>query len=237
MKKKILVFLLMFTLAYGNKSYAQMSSQPLNLPKYDWQKIHFGFLLGLNSAALNLTKVPDFNLVDSAYWITVEPSLGINLGILSNLRVGRHFDLRFLPTLSFCQRNFDYGLVFRDSVKTTATKKVESTYLEFPIDLKFKSERVNNYRVYVLAGFRYAIEMVSQAKVKVNDEDIVKLKRYDYGYEVGIGFDFYLTYFKFSPEIKMYTGLRNLLSPDAAIYSSPIEKLNAKTFTLSLCFE
>ncbi|MBL0103559.1 MAG: PorT family protein [Bacteroidetes bacterium] len=219
------------------KSQAQLSSQPLNLPKYDYQPIHFGFLIGLNSADFRIKKVADFNLLDSVYFIESGPVAGINLGILSNLRIGRHFDLRFLPTLSFDQRNLTYGLVYRDSASANTVKRIESTYLEFPILLKFKSDRVNNYRAYVIAGFKYGIDMVSQAKVRQLDKDIVKLKRNDYGYEIGFGFDFYLTYFKFSPEIKMYTGLRNLLSPDSAIYSTPIESLSAKTFTISLCFE
>jgi hypothetical protein len=219
------------------KSRAQLSSQPLNLPKYDYQPIHFGFLLGLNSTDFRIKKVADFNLLDSVYYIESDPVMGINLGILANLRIGRHFDLRLLPTLSFAQRNLNYGLVYRDSVSAFTTKKIESTYLEFPLLLKFKSDRVNNYRMYVIAGVKYGIDMVSQAKVREQDKDIVKLRRNDYGYEIGVGFDFYLTYFKFSPEIKMYTGLRNLLSPDSAIFSSPIESLNSKTFTISLCFE
>ena len=49
-------------------------------------------------------------------------------------------------------------------------KKVESTFLNFPVDIKFKSARVGNYRLYVLAGFRYAIDMVSQAKVETDKE-------------------------------------------------------------------
>jgi len=91
--------------------------------------------------------------------------------------------------------------------------------------------------MYVLAGARYSIDMVSQAKVRDKDKDIVKLKRYDYGYEIGLGFDFYLTYFKFSPEIKMFNGLNNLLVKDNSRYASPLEKLNSKIFLVSFLFE
>ena len=79
--------------------------------------------------------------------------------------------------------------------------------------------------------------MVSQAKVKKTDKDILKLKRADYGYEIGLGFDFYLTYFKFSPEIKMYNGLTNLIVNENTPFSSPIDALYAKTFVVSLFFE
>jgi len=175
--------------------------------------------------------------MDSVYSVESSPSAGLNLTILSNLRLGEYFDLRFLPTLSFAQRNLDYTLMYSDSVPFTKTKIVESTYLEFPLELKYKSKRIDNYRVYVLGGFKYGIDMVSQAKVKAEDPDIIKLERYDYGYEIGLGFDFYLSYFKFSPEIKMFTGLKNLIVPENTTYSSPIESLYSKTFTVSLTFE
>ena len=119
----------------------------------------------------------------------------------------------------------------------TIVKQVESTYLEFPFLLKFKSTRIDNYRVYVLAGWKYGIDMVSQAKVLAKDKEIVKLNKHDYGYEFGVGFDFYMTYFKFSPEIKMYNGVKNLLVQDERRFSSPINSLHSKTFVISLLFE
>ena len=199
--------------------------------------MHFGFALGFNSADFVVKKVRDFNLLDSVYSVESSSSIGLNLTILANLRIGNYFDLRFLPTLSIAQRNLDYTLLYNDSTPLAKTKKVESTYLEFPLELKYKSKRVNNYRAYVIAGFKYGIDMVSQAKVKAEDPDVIKLSRQDYGYEIGFGFDFYMTYFKFSPEIKMYTGMKNLIIPENTIFSSPIEALYSKTFTVSFTFE
>ena len=218
-------------------SKAQLDNQPVNLPKYDYQKMHFGFALGFNSAGFVVKKVGNFNLLDSVYSVESSSSIGLNLTILANLRLGNYFDLRFLPTLSFAQRNLDYTLLYNNTTPIAKTKKVESTYLEFPLELKYKSKRVNNYRAYVLGGFKYGIDMVSQAKVKAEDPDVIKLSRKDYGYEIGVGFDFYMTYFKFSPEIKMFTGLRNLIVPENTIFSSPIEALYSKTFTVSFTFE
>ena len=59
--------------------------------------------------------------------------------------------------------------------------------------------------------------MVSQAKVKAKDKEFVKLARQDYGYEIGVGVDFYMPMFKLSPEIKMYHGLKNLLVKEILI--------------------
>jgi hypothetical protein len=216
---------------------AQMDNQPLNLPKYDKQRLHFGFTLGLNSSNFVIDRVGDLKIRDTIYSIESEPVSGLNLGIISNLALGDNFDFRFIPTLSFGQRNLNYHFIYSDSSEAVTQKKIESTYLEFPFLVKFKSQRRNNYRIYVLAGMKYAIDMVSQAKVKNKDKDIIKLSRKDYGYEIGLGFDFYMPYFKFSPEIKMYNGLRNLLIAENTQYANPIDALYAKTFVISFTFE
>jgi len=138
--------------------------------------------------------------------------------------------------LAFSQRNLDY--TFYDAGQPViVTKEIESTFLQFPLDLKLKSKRVNNYRMYVLAGMRYNIDMVSQAKVENKDKDFVKLKKNDYGYQVGVGIDFYMERFKFGTELKMYHGLGNLLVTDPSIYSSSLDALRSRIFQLSFTFE
>lgn len=236
-KIKFLVFLFISFAFLSFQVKAQMNNEPQNLPKYDQQPLHFGFTLGINSSNFVIERVGDFKLRDTVYSVSANSVSGLNLGIVSNLRLGENFDFRFIPTLAFGQRNLDYHFIYNDTLESNLQKKIESTYLEFPFVLKFKSKRVNNYRVYVLGGMKYSIDMVSQAKVRKSDKDIIKLNRNDYGYEIGLGFDFYLTYFKFSPEIKMYTGLSNLLVKENTPISSPIDALNAKTFVVSLFFE
>lgn len=228
---------LFLLLLLGQECIAQQHTQPLNLGRYDKQPIHFGFSLGINSANFRINLADDLMNRDSIYRVDPDPVTGLNLGIISNLRIGDNFDLRFIPALSFCQRGLVYDFTYPTGGSATVVKQVESTYLEFPLLLKFKSRRVNNYRIFVLGGGRYSIDMVSQAKVKQKDKDIVKLNRNDYGYEIGVGFDFYLEYFKFSPEIKMYHGLSNLLVRENTPYSSPVDALNSRIFFLTLNFE
>ena len=228
-----LLILFIFCLQWASAQQGEVE----NLPKYDKQPIHFGFVLGLNKSNFKVQLVDDFRIRDTVYTVTAQPVSGLNLGIISNLRMWDFFDLRFIPSLSFAQRNLVYHLTYSDTLNENITKKIESTYLEFPLDLKFKSKRIGNYRVYVLGGFKYAIDMVSQEKVLAKDKEIVKLNRYDYGYEIGVGFDFYMTYFKFSPEIKMFNGMTNLLVQDGRMFAKPIKALYSKTFLLSFTFE
>jgi len=211
----------------------------MNLPKYDRAIVHFGFVLGLNVSKFRVDPVANLRIIDTVYSIVPKGTSGLNLGIVSNLKLGEHWDFRFIPALAFTQRNLEYTMKYTDPKydEETIIKQVESTYLEFPFLLKFKSKRIDNYRVYVLAGWKFGIDMVSQAKVLAKDKEIVKLNKNDNGYEIGVGFDFYMTYFKFSPEIKMYNGVKNLLVQDERRFSAPINSLKSKTFVISFLFE
>jgi hypothetical protein len=209
-----------------------------NIPKYDKQKMHFGFSLGFASPDFRVVLAPDFKNMDSITSVSSESQLGFLLGIIANLRIAEHFDLRFVPILTFAQRNLIYSAANNGNIHyQPTTKKVESTFLEFPLFVKFKSARINNYRFYVLGGAKYSMDLVSQAKVEESDKAPVRLKPVDYGYEIGCGFDFYLPYFKFALEIKMYQGINNLLVKDQYIYSQVLDKLNSQIFYISFLFE
>lgn len=209
-----------------------------NLEKYDKQLIHFGFLLGINNTNFKVVKADDFYKGDSVLVLEPNGQSGFNLGIVTDLRLSDNLNLRFIPELSFSQRDIKYQLIYPNKTTPEVIKKVESTFVNIPLQLKFKSKRVGNYRFYVIGGMRYAIDLVSQANVQTeNDVAIVKLKREDYGYDIGFGMDCYLELFKFSPEIKVFQGLPNLLAEDAATFTTSINSLRSRIFTLSFTFE
>jgi len=210
----------------------------INLPKYDMKPYHFGFIIGVNQMFFSLKTVDDLLPIDSLYSIRADPELGFNIGIVTNLRLGDHFDLRFIPTLSFGERNLIYTLGVHDSIFIEVPKKVESTYLDFPLNIKFKSHRVNNFRAYVMTGFKYSLDLASKAKDKDTDDEIhIKLYKNDYSFEFGVGFEFYATFFKFGTELKMSYGMRDLLKREDNIYTDGIDKLSSKIFQISLTFE
>lgn len=234
MQKSILLF---FFLAIASVAIAQKTAVE-NLPKYDRQRIHFGFLLGINRADFKVTKSPDLFLFDSLYNVDNLKQSGFNLGIITNLSMGNYFDLRFIPELAFIERQLHYTFYLNGKKQNPQTvKKIESTFLTFPLYLKFKSERVGNFRAYVLAGGQYSIDMVSQAKVQNEDRQFVKLSRKDYGYTIGVGGDFYLEMFKFALELKMYNGVNNLLVPDNTVFAQSLKGLQSKIFMVSFLFE
>jgi len=234
---KIIKYLLIFIfLLIEVKSFSQKYKKPQNLPRYDFQKIHFGFTLGINELNFNLEKNSNTIINDTLKTLNTKSQKGFNLGIVSNLRISKFTDLRFVPALIFGERHLYYG--FSDSLSINNTiKKIESTILDFPIYIKYKSERYNNFRTYVISGLKYSMDIASQDKIDDNGEDIVKLKRNDLMGEIGFGIDIYLEYFKFSPQIKISYGFLNLLTQDKTIYTQSINRLRTNGWMLSFTFE
>ena len=243
LNKRILIFGIIAFVASTSILQAQKDRKVLNLQNYDLQIIHFGFLLGVNSFNFVATPIKDLRDVDSVMSISPEAGMGFSLGIISNLHLGDNFDLRFTPTLSFGERKLIYQLrvtptIINDSATTdTKFKSVESTFLEFPILLKFKSARLNNGRAYVIGGVKPVIDLASQDKVDDKGEKILKLKKNDLNCEIGFGIDFYTQYFKFTPEFKMSYGLNNLIVQDNNLYTNSLQSIRSKAFYISFTFE
>lgn len=243
---KILLGVLLFTIISGDVS-AQVFNRKLrdrnkNLADYDRQRFHFGFSLGINNTDFIVKRIPNLSSLDSVYTVEPQPQMGFNLGIISDMRIGKMFNLRFIPTLSFADRVLQYDIQSKtDTVERPLQEyKVESTFLEFPLSLKFKSVRPNdgNWRAYILAGGKFSYDLASQKNIEEREgEVVIKLDKMDYSAEVGVGFDFYLQYFKFSPELKVSFGLNNQLIKDETIFTQSIASLNSKTFLISFHFE
>lgn len=211
----------------------------LNLATYDKEKLHFGFSLAVNKADFELTPAHESVKPDSVLSSQAIPDWGFNLGIVSDLRLHDYATLRFLPALTFQGRIIEYEIdstsMPGNSAFYTVRKNVESTLLDFPINLKIRSERLNNMAAYFLVGGKFSLDLASQEKT-VNP-DILKLNSKDFSLEAGFGLDFYLEYFKLSTEIKFSAGFKNRLFHENTAWSMPIDKLKTKVWLFSLNFE
>lgn len=212
---------------------ATASMAQLNNPHYDKKKIRFGFLLGINSSKFRDNLAPEFKTTDSLLAVVPRSGPGLQLGITSDLRLHENLSLRFTPTLLFSLKNLDY--TFRNA-EFTGAKRVESAYVDLPLLLKFRSNRIENFRTYVIGGAKACIDMSSQETVD-KEVERVKIQRMDFAVEVGVGFEFYLPYFKFSPELKYSLGLTDVLVREKHLYSAPLQQLQSQALILSLIFE
>jgi len=209
-----------------------------NLPKFDEKKLHFGFFIGYNQYDFTIKYKDDYYAMDSSLSILSKSRPGLILGPLCNLRLDVYWDLRFLPGLILTERQLLYKFQDIGNKTVLKTKAIESTFLDFPLIIKYKSARMNNFRTYVFGGAKYSYDLASNKNAEIEGKEVViKLKRHDIGYEIGVGLDFYLTYFKFSPEFKMSVGTKNMLVRDNTFYTNAIDKLTTKSFSIILTFE
>lgn len=249
-------FILIFIIIIGIISQVNAQHRKVrNLPGYDDAPYHFGFILGMNQMLFTIKtnegfqkvvystlQTPDI-LSDSSHILGIQhtPAFGFTIGIVSNLRISDNWDIRFVPSLSFGERDINYVIStsFDGEVGVTdVDKKIQSTFVEFPFNLKFKGSRYNNMRPYWIGGLRYSLDLASDSKKREGNNNInIALERNDLYAEVGGGLDFYTTFFKFGIELKMAYGFRDLLRREGNIYTSGIEKFNSKMFLLSFTFE
>lgn len=238
MIKKTIIFVLLLTAfapAFGqSRVHKQRNS---NLPYFERSRFHFGFTLGGNSSGFKVDY--DLTAIDSLISLQVGSQTGFNIGIVSSMRLNQYFTLRFLPTLAFAQRNFNY--VFKNTPRNiTTTKIVESTYILFPVLFKYRSARYNNFAAYIVGGGNLAYDLSSQFDVNnevIIPEQVLKVQRQNWFAEIGFGADFFLEYFKFSVELKYSHGINNVFVNDGSFWATPIQRIEPRMFTISLHFE
>ncbi len=235
---KLFLILLIF-IVLGSSSYAQKFKQE-RYKNFDKRMFHFGFMLGFNSS--DFTVYQDVNAYEQYGLKLLENDAqpGGQLGILTTMKLGTPvLRLRFIPTLSFQERLLRY--TFEDTVLNKdeiGEERVNSTNLDFPLMLQFRTKRLNNFAAYVLVGGQYSIDLQSQEKASQNYIDpYVKIKRNDVQGQIGGGLEFFAPYFKFGIELKYSHGFMNSFIQDNTNIAKPINKLYNKVWSLSLIFE
>jgi hypothetical protein len=221
-----------------------------NLLQHDLKPYHFGFSLGFNRMDFALRPVSNFHEFssirsrqspefDTLYSVLTQGQNGFNIGIVSNLKLAPQWDLRFIPTLTFGDRNIIYeGVKNNDPNYRSRTQQIESTFLDFPLHLKYKSVRMANTRVYVIGGLKYSHDLASvEDRDDQEEELLVRARKNDVYYEMGVGFEYYFEFFKFSTEIKASFGLFDILAPENSMFANSIDRLNSKILMVSFMFE
>ena len=232
--KHLYILSLLIILSVFNAS-AQRSMR--NLPDYNNKLCHFGFSVGINSMTFGVTQSDDFFERADIYGVEAKKYVGFHVGPVANLRLNRYFDFRVLFDLSFNQRDLEYYYypTPEQSAISTETININSTLLEFPVQFKYRAERLHNVAPYVIAGGNLRYDLTA-GKPK-EGELAVKLKKMDPCVEWGGGLDFYLQYFKFSIELKYSMGLDNCLEYDDTPYTQVIKDLRSNALVLSFHFE
>ncbi len=212
--------------------------KPKNKSWYDDKLLHFGFSLGFNTMDFNITPSQTYLSADSLYPEVSILNPGINIQVITDLHPANHIDIRFLPGVSFGQRNVRY---YKNNTLYNSGQRLESSFLEFPVLIKYKGDRLNNVRPYVVSGLNFRYDLAAKKEYDEEKPVFIRLKKPDLYYEVGAGLDFYLVYFKLSVEIKMSNGIFNVLVDEPASgheeFRNAIDKMRSQMWVVAFHFE
>lgn len=230
------LLVLFFTCIFALGASAQ-KQKVKNQPYADQRWYHFGFSVGLHSQDLILDN-SGYQGSNGETWFCEIPdySAGFSVSLIADLYLNPYMNLRFLPTMHFGDKRF----VFREqNTGETFSTSIRSNYLTLPLQVKFGSMRLNNYRPYLLAGVYGAFNVGGQKDMPI------LLKSTDYGIEIGLGCDFYLPIIKVCPEIKFCFGLADLIEHDRSDlrdkellkYTQALSRGTSRMVVLSFTFE
>ena len=162
-----------------------------NLYDHDSKPYYFGITLGANISRFLMEPHSRSVVYDSVQVAEPLNAAGFSLGLSATGRLTNRFEARFNPQLFFVERSISYKLKYPDPLDgTEPTKKIESVIFSFPFQLKFNSDRIGNFRVYMLGGVKAEVDLAANARAR-RAEDLVKLEKSDFGVEIGLGFNFY----------------------------------------------
>lgn len=235
MKKTAILILIIFsTKGYTQFTKSMFSKDPIiNLETWQKQRLYFGYYLGFNSYNFKI----DYRTVGPD--IQIKKSTGFNVGVVADLRLQEYINLRFEPGLYYTKRDLYYPNPELTS-KTDYLREVNSTYINFPLLLKFSALRTGNVRPYLVGGMSTTLNLSSNAKsIDDNLEQRFRVKAWTMNYELGFGVDFFSEYFIFSPSIRGSFGLSDELIRDKdpnSPWTGNIESMKSRAILINFTF-
>lgn len=230
------LLLILYVVSLATVGAVAQKERVRNQPYADLKWFHLGFHVGIHSQDLLLTHTGV--TTNGETWFAEIPSYspGFSVGVVGDMYMNPYFNLRFTPSIHFGDKKFTFC---EQATGEEFITNVRSSYLNFPLDVKYTALRLNNYRPYLLAGIYGSVDI---GRKKGNP---ILLKSTDFGFEFGLGCDIYLPYFKLCPELKFCFGLVDLLEKDrpdlvdqANIkYTDALSKATSRMVILTFNFE
>jgi hypothetical protein len=232
MKKiAVIIVVILYSTGYG-QTKGMFSRDPLvNLENFQKQKLYFGYYLGFNSFDFKI----DYNTVGPD--IQVKKTTGFNVGVVGDLKLQEYINLRFEPGLYYSKRDLYYPNFSREIDRI---REVNSTYIHFPLLVKFSSLRTGNVRPYLLGGLSATLNLSSNSKsMDDNSQQRFRVKSWTTNYELGLGIDIFSPYFIFSPSIRGLIGINDELIRDNdpnSLWTGNIQSLKSRAILINFTF-
>jgi hypothetical protein len=246
-RRKIIAGIFLLVISVGSAS-AQARFKEISQSGQDDKFVSYGFFLASHTnywrLKYNEAFISDPSLADVQSIMPIY-SPGFSLGFLVTFRLHDQVNILLTPKVGFYEfrtdinnfsNNIDPNTVDENNFFTTQTVINESTMVEFPILFKYKAQRFNNSRMFFTAGGSAMFRTKDQEEADI--EPIATLGR-DFTVDLGIGFDMYFKYFKFSPEVRFSHGLLDMYRAEATdpAYRDAIQSLRRKSITLYFNFQ
>ena len=234
------LFLLFGALFIAPSSWAQFNEKPvLNIENKDKNLLNYGYFLGFNQYDFKFDYKNDSGGLDD---ILVEKSVGFNVGLIGELRLNEHLDLRVEPGLHYNARNLVYNKFLPpNNTAQNILREVKSTYINFPLLLKVSTKRLGNWKPFIIGGPSVSLNLGSnETNLDDNNSGTFRMKKWNYNYELGFGIDFYLEYFKFTPSIRGVFTLNDELVRDVdpnSPWTGNIDAMRTRGLFVNFTFE
>ena len=236
MQKRLYIVIL--SLAMAISMAAQLNNRVQNKPYIDLRQFHYGFSFGLHQQSLIMPNSGYIDPETGQQWYVSNDRFdpGFTVGLIGDWRINNNLSLRVLPTMHFVSKH----LTFREQKSGLRDyQDLKSTYISLPIDVKIAAPRHNNYRPYVLAGVNATYDLTTK------DQANIATKPLSFAFEVGLGCDYYLPFFKLCPELKFSFGFTDILKTDRSklndkskeIFTKSVKDARTTMVTLILHFE
>ncbi len=206
-----------------------------NFWEYRSKPFYFGLTIGVHSTGFLPSKSRQFQAIDSLRMVSGLDRPGLNVNIITNLKIGQYFDFRFIPGFAFSERRLE----FLKPDGSTNFEKVESVFLEIPLLLRFKSEPYRDKRLFVVGGLKYSYDVASNARARQElAAKLINISPHDFQFEVGAGIQMFFPFFIFSPEIKFSQGIGNIhIYNNDKGESRILDSIISRALTISFHFE
>ncbi|GAB2766572.1 porin family protein [Actinomadura fibrosa] len=208
----------------------------INNPNFDKQRWSWGYFLGFNTYDFNFDYINYQPSPLTGKDFSVDNTIGFNVGLIGNMRLSEHLDLRLEPGVAFNRINFQFFKADGDSFR-----EINSTYVHVPLLLKFSTTRINNFKPFVVGGVSTSLNLSSnENNPDDNFEGQFRMKTNSYYYEIGFGVDLYMFYFKFTPSIRGVFAINDELVRDDdpnSRYTGNVDKMSSRAVFINFTFQ
>lgn len=233
---KCLFFL--FVIVFQAEAQLFTKERLVNNENFDKARLSYGYYLGFNNYDFNIDYNTDVNDIQ------VIKSVGFNVGLIGNIRINDYFDIRLEPglvmsnrTLSFSGSYFE-GLVYEEK---DLERELRSTYVHVPLLIKISTKRVDNIKPFIVGGISTALNLSSnQDNPDDNSQGVFRLVKNNLYYELGIGVDIFLTWFKFTPSIRGVFSIKDEHIKDLDLnspWTRNIDQMQTRGFFINFTFQ